>query len=282
MASFRSWTRIVMLLPLVAAVLVALWGYMDATGGVGAQTVWNETWPGTTGGIRGGYLVTPAQARRIVPVNETSPRPEASPDGRRPAVLFIHTGEGLSVETARLAELLAADGYVVLAPDLFRGNRAISLPGVFVLRWLNSAGKVAEDLDLAFRQLGARRDVDPRRIAVLGISYGGTQAILAGTRSDAPALIASISGAPAGTEADDLGSLRRRVPFFGAYGRNDTAVSPDEIRRFADLLREYHGVVTVRWYDGIGRDFLSVPAIRAGGTPALVWRDLRGFLAAHL
>lgn len=291
-----------MVLPVVVVVGVALWGYMDATGGVGAGTVWNYTWPGVDGGTRGGYLVGPVQALRSVSPDGDAIPAVRSGDGRVPAVLLLHHDMGLTLEIARLAERLAVEGYIVLAPDLFRGERAVSVPGALVLGWTHRGADIAVDLELAFGQLAALPEVDSRRVAVAGLAFGGTEAVRAGIRSNAPALIASISGKVPVVEGDDvvdedrggrggqdgggqdgeLGKLRQGRAFFGAFGRDDPGLRVDEVVRFGDRLRRYGGVVAINIYDSVGlKGFTSG---RPGASPdsRRVWRDFRQFLADNL
>jgi dienelactone hydrolase len=90
-------------------------------------------------------------------------------DGRRPAALVIGGSNG-GLSTGGLAALLASHGYPAMALAYFKE------PGL---------PTTLKDIPLEYfrRALGrlrARRDVDPRKVVVIGISRGGEGALLIG------------------------------------------------------------------------------------------------------
>ena len=119
------------------------------------------------------------------------------PDGRDepgPAVLAIHGhGPGKAVVCGLepgddYAHQLAQAGYVVLAPDLrgFGERTDIALDGKYHCDWnlvsatmagVTPLGRNLWDLQRALDVLTAHPLVDPDRIAVAGLSYGGTCAL---------------------------------------------------------------------------------------------------------
>ena len=280
----RRLVRRILLIPVVAVLAVTVWGFLDATEGAEARTVWNYTWPGQSGGTRGGYLVDPARARRVVDDDRGGARirVERSPDGRLPAVVLIHEWWGLNLETARMAERLAADGYVVLAPDLLRGKLSVTMPGALVQMALSRNANITADLDLAFRQLQAIPEVDPQRVAIVGFCFGGTQAMNAGVRHADPATVGIFYGGGPITDADELGHLGSAMPVFGAYGRDDRTISLDDVQTFSRLLEDQGEPVEVLIYDGVGHAFVNPQSLRGNSTAARAWRDLREFLAEHI
>jgi carboxymethylenebutenolidase len=280
----RRIVRRILMIPVIAVLAVTVWGFLDATEGAEARTVWNYTWPGQSGGIRGGYLVDPARARRMVEetARDVRIRVERSPDGRLPAVLLIHEWWGLNLETARMAERLAADGYIVLAPDLLRGRLSVTMPGALVQMALSRNAHITDDLDLAYRQLQAIPEVDPERVAIVGFCFGGTQAMNAGLRhADAAAVGIFYGGGPI-TDGDELGHLGSDVPVFGAYGREDRTISTDDVQTFSRLLEGRGQPVDISIYDGVGHAFVSPQSLREDATAAQAWRDMRSFLAEHI
>ena len=116
-------------------------------------------------------------------------RPKGPNEVRHPAVVALHgcggmystlatRRDGLSARHQTMAELLAAEGYVVLFPDSFRSRGFEELCTVENRR--RTVGQTNRRLDaqgaLAFLQ--ARADVVKDRIGVLGWSHGGS-AVLA-------------------------------------------------------------------------------------------------------
>ena len=185
--SGRRWWRWIVFIPAGLTAAVAFWGLLDAVDGASARTVWNRTWTGADGEELGGYLIVPTDARRLVssPATRTIVTAERSADGRYPAVLLIHERWGLTVDTARLADQLAADGYIVLAVDALRGRRAVSVPGALALSAMTPTDRIDRDIDRALDELAALPDVDPERIAVAGFGFGAVRAMgLGGRRAD--------------------------------------------------------------------------------------------------
>jgi len=82
----------------------------DVAFGQGTDEFTNRTYSGSDGQELIGYLAQPDGA------------------GPHPAVLLIHEWCGLNEGMTILADVLAAEGYVVLAPDAYRGRVTDLLP----------------------------------------------------------------------------------------------------------------------------------------------------------
>ena len=93
-----------------------------------------------------GYLVTP-------------PGP-----GRFPALVVIHEWWGLKEETREEARRLAAEGYVTLAIDLYRGRVASDRDQAHELSRGLPEDRARRDLLAAFDYLAARPEVLPERL----------------------------------------------------------------------------------------------------------------------
>jgi dienelactone hydrolase len=101
--------------------------------------------------------------------------------GRRAAALVIGGSDG-GLTTAGMAGLLASHGYPAMALAYFRE------PGLpTTLKDIP-----LEYFERALTQLRARRDVDPRRVVVIGVSRGGEGALLIG--STYPKLVHGVVG----------------------------------------------------------------------------------------
>ncbi len=264
--------------------VVAVWGVLDATGGVGAAGMWNHRWEGADGEQVGGYLIRPEEARRYVPepATGTEVAVEPSAGGRRPAVLMLHEWWGLTLEMSAMAEQLAADGYIVLAPDLLRGRRAVSVPGALVQMALTPDEQVRRDVDRALRELRALPRVDPDRVGVVGFCFGGTQAMHLGARNaDLAATVILYGNGPITDEAE-LGSLGSSGPVLGIYGGQDRTIPLDDVRRFEALLDETEGRAVISVYDDGRHAFVNSETIHNGAPAADAWDEVRRFLAEEL
>ena len=97
----------------------------------------------------------------------------ALPDtaGPHPAVLLIHEWWGLNHGIAMLADALAAEGYVVFAPDVYRGKLAETIPYALWLRLGTPTEQVYTDVDSALTWLRSHDEVDPERVASMGFCF---------------------------------------------------------------------------------------------------------------
>ena len=276
----RRWWRWIAFAPVGLIVVVALWGLLDAVDGASARTVWNRTWVDAEGRELGGYLVVPAEARRLVPTPATRTLAAAhrSADGRYPAVLLIHEWWGLTVDTARMADQLAADGYIVLAVDALRGRRAVSVPGALALMAMTGADRIDRDIDRALDELSALPEVDPQRIAVAGFCFGGTQAMRLGNRRADIAATAIFYGGGPFTTADEIDLLGRSGPVLGIYGAEDRSISTDDVALFESLLLDADVDARITIYDGVGHAFVDPIRIAVDPVAATAWDRFRLFL----
>ena len=278
----RRWIRWVVGTPVAVLITVALWGVMDADGGVSGEAVWTRRWETSDGAPSGGYLIRPDMAHRLLGTSPTRERVEPSDDGRRPAVLLIHEWWGLNRDIATLAEMLAADGYIVLAPDAFRGRTSVSIPGALVQIATTPQEQIGNDLKRALDELKGLPEVDPSRVAVAGFCFGGTQAMRLGTRVPEIAATAIFYGGGPITEAETIGTLGADGPVLGIYGADDRTIPVEDVRVFQTLLEEAEVDTRFTIYEGVGHAFVSPEAIRSGGIPREAWNTFRSFLADAL
>lgn len=102
--------------------------------------------------------------------------------GPRPLVVMPHGGPEVrdSLQFDQWAQALAAQGWVVLQPN-FRGSggygRAFAEQGHG--QW---NGRIMEDIEDATDQLLKSNLVDPKRVAIMGASFGGYAALMAPAR----------------------------------------------------------------------------------------------------
>jgi len=224
----------------------------------------NVTYPAADGANLHGYLATP------------------SGDGPFPAVLMIHEWWGLNVDTARLAEAVAAEGYVVLAPDAFRGSVARDAQGAMAQLNSTPQQQIAGDLDSALDYLSTHEAVDSERIAVMGFCFGGTQAMYMGTRSENLAAVITLYGSGPIQTVDALGNMPENGPVLGIFGAEDRSISQEEVNGFEAALNEADVRNTITVYDGVGHAFVKSSTYDQGGAPQDAWEQLVRFLNREL
>ena len=184
---------------------------------------------------------------------------QPSGKGPFPAVLFNH-GRGLTPQTpgslegiTKLARVFTNDGYVFMA--LFRRGEGLSADqGVFIgdlldrERFANgdeAAGRLQvrllesdhlEDVLAGLAFLRAAANVDPRRVAAVGHSFGGSLSLLVAERDRSLRAVVSFAGAAASWEGSP--DLRARLmtavgrltaPVLFVYTTNDFSVAPGTV-----------------------------------------------------
>jgi len=174
---------------------------------------------------------------------------------RAPVVLVIHEIFGLSSWVRGVADQLAADGFIAIAPDLLTGK----LPGPpdtvnadsarAVIRTLNPA-IVQEQLD-AVAQYGMALPSATKHYGIVGFCWGGSTSFAHAVHQ--PSLGASVVYYGASPAAERLDSVR--APVLGLYGGLDNRVNAT-IPRADSVLKLRGRVFETRVFDGAGHGFL--------------------------
>jgi carboxymethylenebutenolidase len=179
-------------------------------------------------------------------------------------IVMIHEIFGLSDWAREMADELAAQGYIVVAPDLLSGTgpngggsdsykeqsavtKAVSgLPPDQVTADLNAAVDYAKTIPSA-----------NGKVVVAGFCWGGGQAFRFATNNKDVKAAFVFYGPP--PKADDAAKIN--CPVYGFYGGNDariTATVPTAAEQMRSAGKTYEPVI----YDGAGHGFM-----RAGEAP---------------
>lgn len=196
--------------------------------------------------------------------------------GPHPAVIMIHEWWGLKPEITGKAEALAAEGYVVVAPDTFRGSSTSWIPrAIYQVSTLDPA-QVNGDLDAVFAWLAAQPDVIPERIAVMGFCYGGRTSLLYSLHNNSVAATGIFYGMAA-SSPEQLRALNG--PVLGIFGGADSSIPLAEVDELKANLEAAGVPHQFTVYAGQPHAFVtSIEAIRAGGPQGEAWAELLGFL----
>ena len=199
-----------------------------------------------------------------------------STPGPHPAVIMLHEFWGLKPELLGKADALAAEGYVVVAPDMFRGQTTSWLPRAIFLALSVPEPQALAEIDPALRWLQAQPDVDPSRIVVMGFCYGGGKALQYSLRTPEVAGTGVFYGALTGDPAQ---LSRLPGPVLGIFGAEDQAPSPAQVADFQLGLAAAGVEHEITVYDGVGHAFLTdMAAIRQGGVQGQAWGQFVAWL----
>jgi carboxymethylenebutenolidase len=224
----------------------------------------NVTYGGADGFTLRGYLARPAGA------------------GPKPAILLIHEFYGLNRDIIKKADLLASQGYVVLAADSYRGQTTALIPRAIWLVVSTPQDRIARDLDAAFAYLTGIQEVDRSRVGAVGFCFGGTQVMQMGTRNPDLAAAVIFYGSGPITDPAVLGVMGRGGPVLGIYGEQDASIPLAEVRGF-ELALQARGVAhQVTVYPGVGHAFVTSESLARPGAAQQAWGEMLAFLAKNL
>jgi carboxymethylenebutenolidase len=199
-------------------------------------------------------------------------------DGPGHGVLLLHSWWGLSRSVKDLVELLADEGYTVLAPDLLGGvvpDDAQQAQQLLADSDPNQTGSLILSSLVALRA----NSRDPQApVAVVGFSMGASWALWLATRlpSDVDAVVAYYGAQ--NIDFDDL-----QAPVLGHFAEHDPLVSEDELVEMHSRLLLSEKYLELHRYPGTGHWF----AEQAPGdhydldSAALAWQRTLDFLAEH-
>jgi carboxymethylenebutenolidase len=193
-----------------------------------------------------GYLVYPVSSNDTV--------------GKKlPAVVMIHEWWGLNENIKNMANLLAKQGFVVLAADLYKGEvannpeRAMEL--VQIVR--NNQNSSINNLQSAVKYLSSLPNVDSSKIASLGWCFGGGQSLQLALNSQDQPLAATILyyGTPLVTDKALLSKIK--WPVLGIFGDKDQSIPIEEINQFGNSLNQSGITNNIDIYKGVGHAFAN-------------------------
>ncbi|MBZ5514780.1 MAG: dienelactone hydrolase family protein [Acidobacteriia bacterium] len=210
-----------------------------------------------------GYLALPAAA------------------GRHPALVVIQEWWGLNDWIKEQARKFAEQGYVALAPDLYRGKVATDPATAHELSRGMPQDRAVGDLKAAFAFLAARADVDPSKIGSVGWCMGGGLSLqLAVNEPRLAACVVNYGAMP--TDPEAIGKIQASV--LGNFGAEDRGISPDAVHAFEKAMKAAGKSLDAKIYDGAGHAFEN-PNNQAGYRPAAAadaWTRMVEFFRAKL
>ncbi len=198
-----------------------------------------------------------------------------------PGLIVIHEWWGLNDNVRAMAARYAAEGYAVLAVDLYGGRAAETPDGAMALMQAAFANPDASGDNLR-QAYGFLSDRGAARVGVLGWCFGGNQALHAALvlPDDLDATVIFYGGNP----PSDAAALRPlQMPVLGLYGGADTSIPQTAVSAFDAALSEAGVTHEVHVYPGAGHAFAN-PSGQSyePAAAADAWTRATAFLAEHL
>jgi carboxymethylenebutenolidase len=225
----------------------------------------------------------------------------AGKENNSTGVILIHEVWGLNQNIRSLTDRLAAEGYLVLAPDLIsqtgitekidqsilaevtnpatrdeaqKKMRAIMSP----IRSEEFGKEIVERLKICFNYL--KQEYDVEKIAVMGFCFGGTYSYsLAVNEPDLAAALPFYGHAP--EKDEELEKIS--CPIMAFYGEKDTALVQD-LPRLQMSMKKFNKDFRFKVYPNTGHAFMNNTNPTTYNKEAAddAWKEALQFLKAHL
>ena len=207
----------------------------------------------------------------------------ALPDtgGRHPAIIVIQEFWGVNDWIKEQAQKFAQQGYVALAPDLYRGQVASDPEHAHELMRGLPQDRGIRDLQAAFDYLASRSDVNPAKIGSVGWCMGGGYSLLLAENEPKLAACAVNYGS---MPTDPAIIQKIQAPVLGNFGAEDRGISPDAVHAFEKGMNDAGKTIDVKIYDGAGHAFEN-PNNKSGYRPDAAtdaWARMVGFFSKTL
>jgi carboxymethylenebutenolidase len=205
-----------------------------------------------------------------------------APEGKGPfpAIIVIHEWWGLNDWVKEQASKLADQGYLALAVDFYRGKVATTRDEAHELSRA-PADRVMRDSQAAFAYLQSRPDVKKDRIGAIGWCWGGGYSLqLAIAEPTLAADVINYGDVSAGP--DELKKIN--APVLGLFGAQDRGITPDDVSKFRDQLKNLGKREDITIYPDAGHGFQN-PVNGAGykaEDTADAWSKILMFFARNL
>jgi carboxymethylenebutenolidase len=208
----------------------------------------------------------------------------AAPDGPgpHPAILLIHEWWGLNEGIMILADALAEEGYLVLAPDGYRGQVADTIPRALWLRLTTPTEQVEGDMDSSLAHLLSLDDVDADRAASMGFCFGGGHSLQLGLRQSENLALTIIYYGALVTDPDLLRPLTDGQPVLGIFAEEDNTIFPEEVLEFEAALNSLNIENEITIYPGVGHAFINENNYDQPGPAGDAWAQTLLFLEENL
>ncbi len=206
---------------------------------------------------------------------------------KAPVVVVIHEVYGLTDWIRAVADRLAGDGFIAIAPDLLSG-RGPGGGGTEAFASRDDVVKAVRDLSApdvvtmlnAVSHYGTSRPAATQKFATVGFCWGGAQSFFYATAQ--PSL--SVAVVYYGTSPSPEALVEVHAPVIGFYGEDDARVTTT-VGPAAEKMKALGKKYLTHIYKGAGHGFLRAQEDRSGANleaSRQAWPATIEFLRKHL
>ena len=200
--------------------------------------------------------------------------------GPFPVVIMIHEFFGLNESIVSKAEGLADEGYLVIAPDTFRGSTTNWIPRAIYQVATSDPQQANADLDSVYAWIASQPEADASKIGIIGFCYGGRVSLLYSLHNNNIAATVVFYGS---SETDPEVLKNLPGPVLGIFGGADQSIPLEEVQALENGLNAAGIQNEITVYDGQPHAFVTnMEAIRAGGVQGQAWGQMLAFLDKNL
>jgi carboxymethylenebutenolidase len=208
--------------------------------------------------------------------------------GPRPAVVVVMEAFGLVKHVREVAERIAAEGYVAIAPDFYYRDAPNNtfgydeLPKALGLMQKVDDGRFVEDMRATLGYLHSLPQVGDSKIGVTGFCMGGRLSFLSAcTLSGEIAASAPFYGGGIVGHLGQAGGIR--IPLYLFFGDKDPFIPLKQVEQIDVKLKELGVDYQLKTYPGANHGFFcNERESYQVEAAADAWKELRSFLGQHL
>jgi dienelactone hydrolase len=181
--------------------------------------------------------------------------------GKRPAVLVVHEWWGHNDYARKRARMLAKEGYVALAVDMFGDGRTAQHPkdaGAFAGEVMKNKAVAEARFNAALQFIRQQPMVDGARVAAIGYCFGGGVVLhMARLGADLRG-VASFHGSLATDTPAKVGAVKARVLVFN--GEADAMIPAEQVAAFREEMTKAGADLRYVGYPGVKHSFTNPDA----------------------
>ncbi len=178
-------------------------------------------------------------------------RPES---GSGPGVIVIQEWWGLVDHIKAVADRFAVEGFIALAPDLYRGDSTASPDDAGRLMMALDIARAIVDLDGAVQHVLGLAGAVGGKVGTVGFCMGGQLALAAACKNAAVGACVDFYGVHPNVTLDFSGL---QAPVLGLFGEKDGFVTPEVAHKLEHDIKQAGKQASFHIYPGVDHAFFN-------------------------